>query len=39
VEAHLRCAKLANLLQVVAGVHVSLGKVEIDIAGVEAEAR
>ncbi len=32
-------AKLANLLQVVAGVHVHLGKVEIDIKGVEAQAQ
>ncbi len=40
LEAHLALrAKLANLLQVVAGVHVSLGKVEIDIAGVEAQAQ
>jgi hypothetical protein len=39
LEAHLALrAKLANLLQVVAGVHVSLGKVEVDISGVEAEA-
>jgi hypothetical protein len=39
LEAHLALrAKLANLLQVVAGVHVSLGKVEVDITGVEAEA-
>src|SRR4029453_2271815 len=30
--------KLGNLLQVVAGVHVHLGKVEVDISGVEAEA-
>jgi len=40
LEAHLALrAKLANLLQVVAGVHVSLGKVEVDIKGMEAEAR
>lgn len=40
LEAHLALrAKLANLLQVVAGVHVNVGKVEIDIKGVEAEAR
>ena len=40
LEAHLALrAKLANLLQVVAGVHISLGKVEVDIKGVEAEAR
>jgi hypothetical protein len=40
LEAHLALrAKLANLLQVVAGVHVSVGKVEVDIKGVEAEAR
>lgn len=33
LEAHLALrAKLANLLQVVAGVHVHLGKVEVDIA-------
>jgi hypothetical protein len=39
LEAHLALrAKLANLLQVVAGVHVSLGEVEVDISGVEAEA-
>jgi len=39
LEAHLALrAKLANLLQVVAGVHVHLGKVEVDISGVEAEA-
>ena len=39
VEAHLALrASLANLLQVVAGVHVHLGKVEVDITGVEAEA-
>src|SRR5215216_2292787 len=39
LEAHLALrAKLANLLQVVAGVHISLGKVEVDISGVEAEA-
>jgi hypothetical protein len=32
LEAHLALrAKLANLLQVVAGVHVHLGKVEVDI--------
>jgi hypothetical protein len=38
--AHLALrAKPANRLQVVAGVHVSLGKVEIDPAGVEAEAQ
>src|SRR5215211_1210502 len=40
LEAHLALrAKLANLLQVVAGVHISLGKVEVDIKGVEAEAQ
>jgi hypothetical protein len=39
LEAHLALrAKLANLLQVVAGVHIHLGKVEVDIKGVEAEA-
>jgi len=39
LEAHLALrASLANLLQVVAGVHVHLGKVEVDITGVEAEA-
>jgi hypothetical protein len=39
LEAHLALrATLANLLQVVAGVHVHLGKVEVDITGVEAEA-
>ena len=39
LEAHLALrARLANLLQVVAGVHVHLGKVEVDISGVEAEA-
>ena len=39
LEAHLALrAKLANLLQVVAGVHVHLGKVEVDVSGVEAEA-
>jgi hypothetical protein len=39
LEAHLALrASLANLLQVVAGVHVHLGKVEVDISGVEAEA-
>jgi hypothetical protein len=40
LEAHLALrAKLANLLQVIAGVHVGLGKVEVDIKGVEAQAR
>src|SRR5512133_4200375 len=40
LEAHLALrAKLANLLQVVAGVHVHLGKVEVDIKGVEVQAR
>src|SRR4029453_18848330 len=40
LEAHLALrAKLANLLQVVAGVHVHLGKVEVDIKGVDAQAR
>src|SRR5215218_10500975 len=40
LEAHLALrAKLANLLQVVAGVHIHLGKVEVDIKGVEAQAR
>jgi hypothetical protein len=39
LEAHLALrASLANLLQVVAGVHVHLGKVEVVITGVEAEA-
>jgi hypothetical protein len=39
LEAHLTLrASLANLLQVVAGVHVHLGKAEVDITGVEAEA-
>jgi hypothetical protein len=40
LDAHLALrAKLANLLQVVAGVHVHLGRVEVDIMGVEAEAQ
>src|SRR5215218_1136514 len=40
LEAHLALrAKVANLLQVVAGVHVHLGKVVVDIKGVEAQAR
>ena len=39
LDAHLALrAKLGDLLQVVAGVHVSLGKVEVDITGVEVEA-
>src|SRR4029453_312992 len=39
LEAHLALrAKLANLLQVVAGVHVHLGKGGGEISGVEAEA-
>jgi hypothetical protein len=39
LEAHLALrARLANLLQVVAGVHVHLGKVEVDVKGVEANA-
>jgi hypothetical protein len=38
LEAHLALrAKLANLLQVVAGVHVHLGKVVVDVKGVEAQ--
>jgi hypothetical protein len=32
-------AKVGDLLQVMAGVHVSLGKVEVDIKGVEVEAK
>jgi hypothetical protein len=40
LEAHLALrAKLGNLLQVVAGVHCSLGKVEVDIKGVEVQAK
>jgi hypothetical protein len=40
LEAHLALqARLANLLQLVAGAHVHIGKVEVDIKGVEAEAR
>jgi hypothetical protein len=40
LEAHLALrAKLGNLLQVVAGVHCSLGKVEVDIKGVEVQAQ
>ena len=39
LEAHLALrAKLANLVQLVAGVHIHIGKVELDIKGVEAEA-
>src|ERR687887_1285049 len=39
LDAHLSLrAKLANLVQLVAGVHVHLGKVELDIKGVDAEA-
>src|SRR5918993_462962 len=39
MDAHLSLrAKLAILVQLVAGVHVHLGKVELDIKGVEAEA-
>jgi hypothetical protein len=40
LDAHLALrAKLGDLLQVMAGVHVSLGKVEVDIKGVEVEAK
>jgi hypothetical protein len=40
LDAHLALrAKVGDLLQVTAGVHVSLGKVEVDIKGVEAEAK
>jgi hypothetical protein len=39
LDAHLSLrAKVANLVQILAGVHVSLGKVELDIKGVDAEA-
>jgi hypothetical protein len=39
LDAHLSLrTKLGNLLQLVAGVHVHLGKVELDIKGVDAEA-
>jgi hypothetical protein len=39
LDAHLSLqARLANLVQLVAGVHVHLGKVELDVKGVEAEA-
>jgi hypothetical protein len=39
LEAHLSLrAKIANLVQILAGVHVNLGKVELDIRGVDAEA-
>lgn len=39
LQAHLSLrSRLANLVQLVAGVHVELGKVELDIKGVEAEA-
>jgi len=39
MDAHLSLrAKLANLVQLVAGVHVHMGKLELDIKGVEAEA-
>ena len=39
LDAHLSLrTKLANLVQLVAGVHVHVGKVELDIKGVEAEA-
>src|SRR4029453_14991742 len=40
LEAHLALrAKVANLLQVVAGVHVHLGKVEVDVKGVEVQGQ
>jgi hypothetical protein len=40
LEAQLALfAKVGDLLQVMAGVHVSLGKVEVDIKGVEVEAK
>jgi hypothetical protein len=39
LDAHLSLrTRLANLVQLVAGVHVHCGKVELDIKGVEAEA-
>jgi hypothetical protein len=39
LDAHLSLqSRLANLVELVAGVHVHLGKVELDIKGVEAEA-
>jgi len=40
LEAQLSLfAKVGDLLQVTAGVHASLGKVEVDIKGVEVEAK
>ena len=39
LDAHLSLqARLANLVQIVAGVHVHIGKVELDIKDVDAEA-
>ncbi len=39
LDAHLSLqARLANLVQIVAGVHVHIGKVELDIEDVDAEA-
>lgn len=39
LDAHLSLrAKVANLVQIVAGVHVGIGKVELDIKDVDAEA-
>ena len=39
LDAHLSLqARLANLVQIVAGVHVHVGKVELDIKDVDAEA-
>src|SRR5215218_2337464 len=39
LDAHLSLrTKLGNLVQLVAGVHVHCGKVELDIKGVDAEA-
>ena len=39
LDAHLSLrAKLANFVQLIAGVHVHCGKVELDIKGVDAEA-
>ncbi len=39
LDAHLSLqARLANLVQVVAGVHVHIGKVELDIKDVDAQA-
>ena len=39
LDAHLSLrTKLANLVQLVAGVHVHCGKVELDIKGVDAQA-